>query len=276
MRKSLLALLAIALIAPVAASAQTYPEPKEPGPVAPKPKGPFKTYTVCAKKGKCDFRTIQAAVNAADAGDTIRVRDGVYREAVKVNGSKKRYLKLIGNPSNPSKVLLRARGSMQNGFFVNDADEVTVDGFMAGGYKSNGFFFTNLHGYTMNHLIARQTGGLRAVRVQHHRRVDPEFRGVLRQRQRLLHRPDAAAGQAGAHDGSERLGLGLAARLQRDEHAVRNDHQVAVLQQRARQGPERAGQREVPARRRQRDHRQRHLLEQLQLPPGQAAVPGPF
>jgi hypothetical protein len=35
---------------------------------------------------------------------------------------------------------------------------VTVDGFMARGYKSNGFFFTNLNGYTMNHLIARQTG----------------------------------------------------------------------------------------------------------------------
>ena len=88
----------------------------------------------------------------------MRVRDGVYREAVKVNGSRKRYLKLIGNAKNPAKVLLRAKGNMQNGIFVNDADEVTVDGFMARGYKANGFFFTNLNGYTMNHLIARQTG----------------------------------------------------------------------------------------------------------------------
>ena len=47
---------------------------------------------------------------------------------------------------------------MQNGVFVNGADEVTVDGFMARGYKANGFFFTNVNGYTMNHLIARQTG----------------------------------------------------------------------------------------------------------------------
>ena len=47
---------------------------------------------------------------------------------------------------------------MQNGIAVNAADEVTVDGFMARDYKSNGFFFTNLTGYTMNHLIARQTG----------------------------------------------------------------------------------------------------------------------
>ena len=47
---------------------------------------------------------------------------------------------------------------MQNGVFVNGADEVTVDGFMARDYKANGFFFTNLNGYTMNHLVARQTG----------------------------------------------------------------------------------------------------------------------
>ena len=47
---------------------------------------------------------------------------------------------------------------MQNGIFVNDADEVTVDGFMARDYKANGFFFTNLNGYTMNHLVARHTG----------------------------------------------------------------------------------------------------------------------
>jgi hypothetical protein len=150
--------LAAALLAPAAASAQTYPEPQQPGPVESKPKGPHKTYTVCAKKGRCDFRTIQKAVDKARAGDTIRVRDGVYREAVKINGRGKRYLKLVGNPKHPGKVVLRARGKMQNGIFVNDADEVTVDGFMARDYVANGFFFTNLNGYTMDHLVARHTG----------------------------------------------------------------------------------------------------------------------
>src|SRR6185295_4224786 len=86
----------------------------------------------------------------ARAGDTIRVRNGVYREAVKINGKKKRYLRLIGNTKHPKKVVLRAKGNMQN--------DVTVNGFMARDYKSNGFFFTNLTGYTMNHLIARRTG----------------------------------------------------------------------------------------------------------------------
>lgn len=155
MRTALIAGLAFALLA-APASAQTYPEPKDPGPVASKPKGPFETHTVC-KKG-CDFKKIQAAVDEATAGDTVKVRNGVYREAVRISGAKKKYLKLIGNKQDPSKVLLRARGAMQNGVFVSGADEVTVDGFMARDYKANGFFFVNVNGYTMNHLIARQTG----------------------------------------------------------------------------------------------------------------------
>ena len=154
----LMVTVALALLAPAAASAQTYPEPKEPGKVQAKPKGPHTTHTVCKQRNRCDFTTIQKAVDKAKAGDTIRVRNGVYREAVRIAGSKKRYLRLIGNPANPEKVLLRARGNMQNGIFVNDADQVTVDGFMARDYKANGFFFTNLNGYSMNHLIARQTG----------------------------------------------------------------------------------------------------------------------
>jgi hypothetical protein len=158
MVRALIAGVALALLAPAAASAQPYPEPKEPGPVQTKPRGPHATHTVCKQRGRCDFTTIQAAVDKARAGDTIRVRNGVYREAVRIAGAKKRYLRLIGNPGNPKRVLLRARGNMQNAIFVNDADEVTVDGFMARGYKANGFFFTNLNGYTMNHLIARQTG----------------------------------------------------------------------------------------------------------------------
>ncbi|HWK27905.1 MAG TPA: right-handed parallel beta-helix repeat-containing protein [Solirubrobacter sp.] len=157
LRKSLLCVLVASLAVPAVAGAQSYPEPKQPGPVEAPPKGPHKTYTVCASS-RCDFKSIQKAVNRARAGDTIRVRNGVYREAVKINGRGKRYLKLIGNRSKPAKVKLLARGKMQNGIFVNDADEVTVDGFMAQGYRSNGFFFTNLNGYTMNHLIARQTG----------------------------------------------------------------------------------------------------------------------
>jgi hypothetical protein len=153
-----IAVLAAVLLAPAAASAQTYPEPKEPGKVAPKPPRPYATHTVCKKKNRCDFRSIQAAVNAADAGDTIKVRRGVYKEAVRINGRKKRYLKLIGDPRKPGRVVLDGGKRKQNGIAVNDADEVTVSGFKARRYRANGFFFTNLNGYTMNHLVAQQTG----------------------------------------------------------------------------------------------------------------------
>jgi hypothetical protein len=153
---SIAAVLAAALLAPAGAAAQDYPEPKDPGKVEPRPKGPFETHTVC-KRG-CDFRTIQKAVNAAHAGDTIRVRPGVYREAVRISGRGKRYLKLIGDPRKPGRVVLDGRGRSQNAVFVNNADEVTVNGFKARRYRANGFFFTNVNDYTMTNLIAELTG----------------------------------------------------------------------------------------------------------------------
>jgi hypothetical protein len=150
--------LAGALALPAAAAAQTYPEPKDPGKIAPKPKGPFHTLTVCKKKHRCDFRTIQKAVNQADAGDTVRVKNGVYHEAVTVDGRKKRFLKLVGNRKKPGKVVLDGDGKRQNGVFINDADEVTVEGFKARDYKANGFFVTNAVGYTFTHLQAVHAG----------------------------------------------------------------------------------------------------------------------
>jgi hypothetical protein len=146
------------LLIPAAAGAQSYPEPKEPGKIAPKPKGPFATHTVCKKKGRCDFRSIQKAVNAAKAGDKIAVRNGVYRESVLVSGRKKRYLRIVGNRSKPRKVVLDGRGKRQNGFFVNGADQVTIDGFTARNYKANGFFAVNVVGYKLTHLVAIKSG----------------------------------------------------------------------------------------------------------------------
>src|SRR3954454_18484639 len=42
---------------------------------------------VCPNGG-CEYLTIQAAVNAADPGDTIRLRDGTYYEQVTVPAGK--------------------------------------------------------------------------------------------------------------------------------------------------------------------------------------------
>jgi hypothetical protein len=154
------ALAAGLLLAPGVAGAQApspgYPAPSDPGAVAPAPKGKGKTRTVC-KRG-CRFSRIQSAVNRSRRGDTVRVRNGTYREPVVIRGARKSHLKLIGNPKAPGKVILQGSKSRQNGVFVDGADEVTVRGFKARGYAANGFFFVNVVGYTARDLIAARTG----------------------------------------------------------------------------------------------------------------------
>ena len=157
MRLTFAAAAAALLLLPAAAGAQTYPEPKEPGKIAPKPKGPFETHTVC-RNGKCDFRTIQKAVNKAKAGDKIVVRKGVYKEQVTISGKAKRYLRIVGDRKKPKRVVLEGSNKKQNGFFVNGADQVTIDGFMARNYKANGFFVVNVVGYKLTHLVAAKSG----------------------------------------------------------------------------------------------------------------------
>ncbi|MCW2968684.1 MAG: hypothetical protein JWM71_2456 [Solirubrobacteraceae bacterium] len=148
-----------ALVAAAPATAASYPPPSNPGTPQAKPKGPFHTRNVCGSKHtKGCFKTIQAAVNAAKPGDTVKVPKGTYREAVTITGAKKRYLKLIGDPKTPVNVKLLAKGNQQNGVFVNGANNVTVQGFSAKNYKANGFFVTNLNGYTLRNLVATHVG----------------------------------------------------------------------------------------------------------------------
>ena len=78
------------------------------------------------------------------------------------------------------------------------------------------------------------------------------------------------ADEADALDRPQRQVVRQRARLLGHEHALRDDHEVAVVQQRHRHRPQRAGHREVRAAGGQRHHRQRHLLEQLQLLRGRA------
>ena len=154
----ILAAALLALAGP-AQAAPTYPPPSKPKGSTGKPRGPFHTLRVC--KHGCRFRTIQAAVKRANPGDTVRVGHGTYREGVRVTGNAKRYLKLIGDPSAPQRVVIQApaKGSAaQNGIQVNSADHVTVRGFKARGQKANGFFFTTVDGYVMDRLIAEKTG----------------------------------------------------------------------------------------------------------------------
>jgi hypothetical protein len=151
--------LAAALTLPGAALAGQYPPPAKPT-TQKAPKGPFHTLTVC--KHGCKYPTIQSAVSQARAGDTVKVKSGTYREALRITGPSKRYLKLIGNPKDPSKVVLdgsRGKGlPRQNGVWVNGANQVTVNGFTAKHYNGNGFYVVNVDGYEFNHLVATLSG----------------------------------------------------------------------------------------------------------------------
>lgn len=178
------AALAIALTAPAAASAATYPGPADPGKVKPRPGGK-KTFNVCTKqqakavkkagrgkrKPNCSL-TIQQAVDKTLPGDTVRVPPGVYRQTVEINGHKHDGIKLIGSPANPRKTVLDLRGlsraKRQNAVIVNGADGVTVKGFYARHYLGNGFFAIRVTGYTFQNLVAGW-GGTYGVYAFHSR-----------------------------------------------------------------------------------------------------------
>ncbi|HVP03214.1 MAG TPA: right-handed parallel beta-helix repeat-containing protein [Solirubrobacteraceae bacterium] len=145
----------------VAGAATGYPPPKNPLVQSAAPKGPFHTLKVCAKG--CAYKSIQQAVNAAKAGDTIKVAPGTYRERVIVKGPSKRYLKIIGDPKNPGKVVLSGKKSTprtvpNNGISVNGADNVTVNGLSAFDYNGYGFFAVNVNDYLFTNLVAKRDG----------------------------------------------------------------------------------------------------------------------
>ena len=176
------ALLALAVAAPVA-SAADYPLPDKPGTPQPKPSGKGKTFKVCpkltkkSKKAGCKYTVVQQAVDAAKAGDTVKIADGTYGEGVIVAGANKRYLKIVGNVKSPQKVMFdmkkipkkvkyksKVKGGnayntqIQNAVAINSANEVTLNGLGARNFKGNGFFVVNNTGYTFDHLWAQNVG----------------------------------------------------------------------------------------------------------------------
>ena len=71
-----------------------------------------------------DYTTIQGAVNAASAGDTIIVRDGTYTENVDVN---KDHLTIKSD--NGAEVTIVQTSGPDDDIFEVTADYITIDGF---------------------------------------------------------------------------------------------------------------------------------------------------
>jgi parallel beta-helix repeat protein len=89
------------------------------------------TVLIVAKPGshyKHDFTTIQAAVNAANPGDTIKVEPGTYQEQVTVS---KNNLSLMALPANRdgTKVTIQAPASGSGALVDISGQQVTLKGF---------------------------------------------------------------------------------------------------------------------------------------------------
>ena len=100
-----------------------------------------------------DQKTIQAAVDSAEAGDLILVSEGVYKEAVDVTTAD---ITIRGVDRN--KVILDGEFTADNGIRVLDTDGVVVENMTARNYVSNGFFWTGSDRYRGSYLTAYRNG----------------------------------------------------------------------------------------------------------------------
>lgn len=100
-----------------------------------------------------DHKTIQAAVDAAEAGDLILVDEGTYPEAVDVETAD---ITIRGVDRN--KVILDGGFELENGIRILGADGVVVENMTAHSYLANGFFWTGSDRYRASYLTAYRNG----------------------------------------------------------------------------------------------------------------------
>jgi len=130
--------------------------------------GGGKTWT--ARDVPEEYATIQAAVDAAQPGDLVRVGPGVYREQVVV-GKGKHDIVIRGTDRNRV-VLDGGDGTRFNGIVVH-ADGIAVENLTVRGYASDGILFTppkdvrdQLNGWRVSFVTAANNGlhGVEALR----------------------------------------------------------------------------------------------------------------
>ena len=100
-----------------------------------------------------EYPTIQAAVDAAKAGDLVLVDAGTYKEGVDVTTAD---ITIRGVDRNT--VILDGEHTLENGIRVLDTDGVVIENMTARNYTSNGFFWTGSDRYRGSYLTAYRNG----------------------------------------------------------------------------------------------------------------------
>ena len=104
------------------------------------------------------YQTIQAAVNAAQPGDTVEIYSGTYAEAVSVTTPD---LTLTAAPG--ADVVIQNPGGRSNGVTVEGPGGTPLAGFTLAdvtvrGFAHNGVFLRGVNGFTLSDVTARDNG----------------------------------------------------------------------------------------------------------------------
>ncbi len=100
-----------------------------------------------------DYPTIQAAVDAANAGDLVLIDAGIYREEVEVTTPG-----LVIRGVDRNEVIIDGESQRENGVKVFFADGVAVENLTVRNATGNGLFFTGVRGYRGSYVTAVDNG----------------------------------------------------------------------------------------------------------------------
>jgi hypothetical protein len=114
-----------------------------------------------ARNVPSEYPTIQAAVDAAQPGDLIRIAPGLYHEEVVIPAAKK---DLVLRGLDRNRVILDGGDGRRHEGIVVHADGVAVENLTVRGYGSNGILFTSptptkqLHGWRVSYVTVARNG----------------------------------------------------------------------------------------------------------------------